>query len=441
MVVGTTVRRQGGWHDTGMSVSQRVQGLPDMAAQLWRDARAFPWRNTALTLRERFREDRLGLTAGSLTFTTLIGLVPLFSVMLAIFSAFPTFSRLEAVLQRWLVQSLVPPNIARQVMGYINQFVSQAGEIGWTGALILLVTALALVLTIDRKLNDIWRVRQQRSLARRVLVYWAVLTLGPLLLAALLALTGQAVLLYRGAMDVPASGARWLLDALRFVLMALGAALLYRFVPATPVRWTHALLGGVFVATGLRLCQQALLWYLGSVPTYSVVYGAFATLPILLLWIYVVWVVILLGAVMVAYLPSLLAGVARRGDSPGWECQLALESLQVLWALQATPVKGLSLAALAERLRVDALQLEGPVATLVALDWVGRLDDESGRLVLLTQPDSTPVAPLLERLLLPNTPGSRALWERSGWAQTTLADALSVPGELARQGRAWQNLP
>jgi hypothetical protein len=133
-----------------------------LLAQLVRDARAFPWRNTAITLRERFREDRLGLTSSSLTFTTLIALVPLFSVMLAVFSAFPVFSRLEQVLQRWLLQSLVPPNIAKQVLGYLNQFASKASEIGWVGALVLLFTALALILTMDRKLNDIWRVRQQR---------------------------------------------------------------------------------------------------------------------------------------------------------------------------------------------------------------------------------------------------------------------------------------
>jgi membrane protein len=132
----------------------------------------------------------------------------------------------------------------------------------------------------------------------------------------------------------------------------------------------------------------------------------------------------------------LLAGVARRGDSPGWDCQLALESLQVLWALRDTPVKGVSLAGLAERLRVDALQLEGPMATLVALDWAGRLDDADGRYVLLAQPESTPVAPLLERLLLPHTPGSRALWERSGWANTSLADALSAPDATVWWGQA-----
>ncbi len=132
-----------------------------------------------MTLRERFGEDRLGVTASSLTFTTTISLVPLFTVALAIFSAFPMFARLQDSLQKWLIQSLVPDNIAKQVLSYLNQFAAKAGEMGWAGALALLVTALALILTIDRKLNDIWRVRESRPFTQRVLVYWAVLTLGP----------------------------------------------------------------------------------------------------------------------------------------------------------------------------------------------------------------------------------------------------------------------
>ncbi len=438
---------KGGWHDTGMSVSQRLQGLPALAVQLWRDARAFPWRNTAITLRERFREDRLGLTASSLTFTTLIALVPLFSVTLAVFSAFPMFARLEAVLQRWLVQSLVPPNIASQVMEYLNQFASKAGEIGWVGALVLLITALALILTIDRKLNDIWRVRRPRPLARRILVYWAVLTLGPLLLALLLTLTSTALALSQGVMgDAPGARA-WLLDGLRWTLMVLGTAALYRHVPNTTVRWSHALVGGVFVATGLRLGQQVLSWYLASVPTYSVVYGAFAILPILMLWMYLAWVVVLLGAVVVAYLPSLLAGVARRGDSPGWDFQLALETVSVLHGVQGTAARGLPLPELADRLRVDVLQLEVPLACLMELDWVARLDEEGERLVLMAQPGQTAMAPLLERTLLPLTPATRALWERQGWHRLTLEQALTFPevepwwGQAAKKPVSADNMP
>ena len=144
----------------------------------------FPWRNTALTLRERFREDRLGLTASSLTFTTTIALVPLFTVALAIFSAFPMFGKLQVVLQRWLVDNLVPDGIARQVLGYLTQFAKQASQLGSVGLVFLLATALALILTIDRTLNGIWRVRRKRRLAQRILVYWAALTLGPLVLGA-----------------------------------------------------------------------------------------------------------------------------------------------------------------------------------------------------------------------------------------------------------------
>ena len=313
-----------------MTFKERLRALETLARGLWRDALNFPWANTAITLRERFREDRLGITASSLTFTTTISLVPLFTVALAIFSAFPMFDRLQVTLQRWLVQSLVPPDIAKQVFSYLNQFAGKAGQIGWAGALVLLVTALALILTIDRKLNDIWRVRQPRSFTQRVLVYWAVLTLGPLLLAGSLTVTTYAVTASRGVVSGVPGGVRLLLETIQFALLTGGIAALYRYVPNTRVRWSHALIGSILVATGLELAKKLLAWYLAQVPTYSVVYGTFATVPILLVWFYVAWVILLLGAVVAAYLPSLLSGIARRGDTPGWSFQLALEVLEQL---------------------------------------------------------------------------------------------------------------
>ncbi|KRB97831.1 hypothetical protein ASE11_13440 [Hydrogenophaga sp. Root209] len=408
-----------------MTFKERLRALETLARALWRDALNFPWANTAITLRERFREDRLGITASSLTFTTTISLVPLFTVALAIFSAFPMFDRLQVTLQRWLVQSLVPPDIAKQVFSYLNQFAGKAGQIGWAGALVLLITALALILTIDRKLNDIWRVRQPRSFTQRVLVYWAVLTLGPLLLAVSLTVTTYAVTASRGVVSGLPGGVRFLLDAVQFALLTGGIAALYRYVPNTRVRWSHALIGGVFVATGLELAKKLLAWYLAQVPTYSVVYGTFATVPILLVWFYVAWVIVLLGAVVTAYLPSLLSGIARRGDSPGWSFQLALEVLEQLHTARDTAPKGLSLEALAQVLRVDALQLEEPVAALVSLDWLGRLDEDGERYVLLVDPVSTPLALLVERLLLARQPNTARFWSESHWAQLTLAQALA----------------
>lgn len=408
-----------------MTVSERLADAQTLLAELWQNLLRFPWRTTALTLRERFREDRLGVTASSLTFTTTISLVPLFTVALAVFSAFPMFGRLQVTLQRWLVESLVPDNIAKQVLSYLNQFAAKAGQIGWVGALILLGTALALILTIDRKLNDIWRVRTSRPLTQRVLVYWAVLTLGPLLLAASLTATSYAVTTTGG---VTRSGSvRVLLDSLQFVLMTGGMAALYRFVPNTKVRWSHALVGGLFTAGALELAKGVLAWYLGQVPTYSVVYGTFATVPILLVWFYVAWVIVLLGAVVAAYLPSLLSGIARRGNYPGWRFQLALETLVQLQLVREAPARGLSLDALAQALQVDPLHLEESIGALVALDWLGRLDEEDERYVLLQDPANLPVAPLAQRLLLPDSPSTEAFWAVSGLRSMTVAQALAAP--------------
>lgn len=417
----------GSWHDTGMNLKNRLQALETLLRTFWRDMLQFPWQNTALTLRERFREDRLGITASSLTFTTTISLVPLFTVALAVFSAFPMFARLQDTLQRWLVQSLVPDNIAKQVLRYLNEFAGKAGQIGWAGALVLLVTALALILTIDRKLNDIWRVRQTRPLTQRVLVYWALITLGPLLLAGSLSVTSYALTASRGVVSGLPGGVRFLLETVQLALVTGGMAALYRYVPNTQVRWAHALLGGLFVATSLELAKKLLAWYLAQVPTYSVVYGTFATVPILLVWMYVAWVIVLLGAVVAAYLPSLLSGIARRGDQPGWRFQLALETLAQLHALSASAQRGLSLHALAQALRVDPLHLEEPVAALVALDWLGRLDEEGERYVLLQDPANLPLAPLAQRLLLPKSPGTEAFWAGSGLNAMTVGQALAAP--------------
>ena len=174
--------------------------------------------------------------------------------------------------------------------------------------------------------------------------------------------------------------------------------------------------------------KKALTLYLSAVPTYSLVYGAFATLPILLVWIYVSWVIVLMGAVIAAYLPSLLAGVPRRGSAHGWHFQLAVEVLQQLHTAHRSAHKGVSASQLAERLQVDVLQLEPVLETLLSLDWVGQLDeakdDAEARYVLLADPDSTRLEPLLQRLLLDKAPSVSALWQNARWPALRLRDAL-----------------
>ncbi len=368
-----------------------------------RDALTFPWKNTALTLRERFKEDHLGLTASSLTFTTIISIVPLFTVALAIFSVFPMFAKMQNGLQQLLVDSLIPDNIARQVLSYLGQFASKASKIGWVGAAAFLVSALMLILTIDGKLNEIWRVRTTRHLARRIIVYWTLLTLGPLLLAVSLTISSYLLSASKGWVSVLPASLGVILSIVQFAVLACSMAAMYRFVPNTHVRWSHALLGGTFVAIGIELAKRVLAWYLVQVPTFSAVYGAFATVPILLIWVYVAWVIVLLGAVVAAYSPSLRSGIARRGDTPGWNFQLAIEILQALSKADT----GKNLNKLSKELRVDDLQLEAPLDTLIDLDWIAKLDEEEERFMILIDPSKKLLKPLAERLLLPdhkNTP-------------------------------------
>jgi membrane protein len=378
----------------------------------------FPWRETARTLAQRFREDRLGNTASSLTFTTLISLVPLFTVVLAVFTAFPMFGKLQLALQQWLADSLIPEAISKQVMNYLTQFAAKSSRLGLAGIVALLVTAISLILTIDRTLNAIWRVRRARPLARRVLTYWGVLTLGPLVLAGSLAISSFVLSLSRGLIGDMPGGLGLLLDLFQVALIVIGIAALYRYVPNTEVKWNHAFSGGVFVALGLELAKRMLGWYLSKMPAYSVVYGAFASVPILLLWVYVVWLIVLLGAVISAYLPSLLSGTARRVDQPGWRFELALELLRELHAHRA----GKHLIELAQSLRVDPLQLEEPLEAVEALGWIGSLQD--GRYVLLVEPQATVVAPLGERLLLELNRNTRNTWVQSQLASVHLSDVL-----------------
>jgi membrane protein len=155
-------------------------------------------------------------------------------------------------------------------------------------------------------------------------------------------------------------------------------------------------------------------------------------LPILLVWIYVSWVIVLMGAVIAAYLPSLLAGVARRPTVAGWTFQLAVEVLQELHTARQQPRKGLRASELSQLLRLDGLQLEPVLDALVALDWIGAVQDTAvgasdvpeARYVLLVDAQATPLAPLMEKLLLERVQSLGPLWARTGLERLTVADLL-----------------
>ena len=400
--------------------------LREHLARLLQTLQTWPWLDTLQTLRPRFREDRLGITASSLTFTTLISLVPLVTVMLAVFSAFPMFASFQDSLQKYFRQSLVPDSIAKPVLGALTLFAAKSNRLGTVGLVFLLFTALALMLTIDRTLNAIWRVRTPRPIAQRVLVYWAAATLGPLVLGVSLSATSYAVSASRGIVGALPGGVSLLLNLVEFVLLAAAVSGLFHFVPNTHVRWRHARAGGVFVAVGMELAKKALGWYLSEVPTYAMVYGAFASVPILLIWIYLGWVIVLLGAVVAAYAPSLQMRVVRWPDLPGSRFRLAVTLLRELQRVRSTSAHGLSVEQLSESLHTDPLQVEPMLDQLVALDWVGRLEESgSPRHVLLCDPASTRAEPLLTQMLLGRSAGLAGFWRRAGFESVTLGELLA----------------
>ena len=396
-------------------------------ALLWEYFLHFEWRQMGRMLRERFRDARLGMTASSLTFTTVLALVPLFTLGLAIFTAFPVFAKVQDQLQQWLIQSLVPESISRQVLGSLTQFSRKASRLGTLGFVAVLATSLALMVTIERTMGHIWRVSKPRPFPQRVLLYWAALTLGPLMVGGSLAISSYVVSATEGVGVLPGD-LRFVLDTIEFALLTACATGLYYYVPNTRVQWQHALAGGLVSSFGVELGKKVLTLYLAQMPTYSAIYGAFAAVPILLVWIYVAWVIVLVGALVAASLPEMGRNALRRRSGSGWSFRLALETLTALYRLKSQPPYGLSVIELAQTLHVELRHAQRVLDVLLSLEWVGQLrpmgESLSTRYILLIDPSDTPLAPLAHELLVTRQDNTRALWLHMHINKISLADVI-----------------
>ncbi len=390
---------------------------------LWQRMQDFPWRPVLRMLGKRFSEDNLAVTAGSLTFSTLTAIVPLFAIVLSVFTAFPVFNDLKDTLELWMIQNLIPEVISDQVVQGVTTFATHARNLGAVGIVFFVVTAFTLMSGINQHLNAIWRVKTSRPWAQLLLIYWAAITLGPLILGAGVAASSYVVSLSSGwltgsPVDTP-SGIGFLISASELLLMSTGFAALYHYVPNTHVRWTHAYIGGWFTAIGLSLAQNAMGWYLSQVPSYSLIYGTFATVPIMLLWIYLSWIIVLLGAIIAAYLPSVIMGVRQHEQGRAWQVQQAFE---VLRHMQAAPEQKFSIDSLAVAMRIEAPLIEPVLEDLAGVGWVGRLDEEGSPWVLLVHPETTAVSELLAAIAIPAD--FHMLWQRP-LQELTLADVLA----------------
>lgn len=250
----------------------------------------------------RFNQDHCGQAAASLTFTTLLSLVPMLTIALTMFSAFPVFEDFAAQIKIYLLSNMMPDKAGAIISHYMEQFAESATRLTAVGIVFLAVTAMSMMLTIDKAFHVIWRVSRPRPLLKRLIVYWAILTLAPLLIGASLSLTSWLVGLSMGyAKDIPLFGVG-ALKILPTLFTTVAFTLLFRLVPNRYVPLAHALIGALVAAILFEAMNRGFGSFISHFPTYKLVYGAFASVPIFLMWIYLSWLIILFGAVIAASL-------------------------------------------------------------------------------------------------------------------------------------------
>jgi membrane protein len=328
--------------------------------------------------RRRLREEMLPQVAGSLTFTTTLALVPLLTIVLAIFTTFPIFGQLRTGLETYFAQALMPKAISNTIISNLTQFASKAKGLSLLGAVLLFFTTTAMMGMIERVFNQIWRVRRPRPLMQRMLIYWALITLGPLLFGLSISLTSQ-LFTATGSMtkSVPLLAA--VFSTLASIALTTGAyTLLYVAVPNRYVNWRDALWGALAAAIAFELAKRLFALFIRQFPTYAIIYGALAALPLFLLWMYLSWLITLLGAVVAAALPVVKYERWWHVPAPGGVFVDAMAVLKVLHGgAHATGSALVSSAAIRAHTRIGYDELSLLLEQMVAAGWVGRVQAEA----------------------------------------------------------------
>ncbi len=250
----------------------------------------------------RWSRDRCPQIAGSLAFTTLLALVPTFAIAVAVLSRTPLFGEIMVQLKVFLLLNLAPEIAGKIITVYMGEFAHNARRLTLLGLGILFVTAMALMLTIDRSLNTIWRSHRKRPFLVSVLAYVLLLSVGPALIGLSVSITTYLMSLPERWAQMPSPAQPILLQAIPTAVSTVTFFLIYRLVPHRKVPWKHALAGGFVAAVLFELAKEGFAMYVSYAPMYSVVYGTFAAFPFFLLWIYLSWLIVLFGAELAAAL-------------------------------------------------------------------------------------------------------------------------------------------
>ncbi|MHA1536547.1 MAG: YihY family inner membrane protein [Alphaproteobacteria bacterium] len=331
----------------------------------------------------RFRGDRCLAVAASLSYTTLLAIVPLAAVGLATFAAFPVFEGVQETLQKFLFANFVPA-AGEIVRENLTKFIANTGQLTAIGAVFLAITALMLLSTIEDSFNVIWRQSVPRRLTVRLMTYWAILTLTPLLIGGSLALSSYIFALTKvmhiEAFEGPLGA---LVRFLPFVLLAIGFALLYVIMPNRPVRWRHALAGGLAAAALFQLLKFLFVLYVTNFPSFETIYGAVSAMPLFLIWMYVTWCAVLVGAELCASIPEWRAGGQRDSApamAPGERLASALSLLAALSGVskdQLAAGEAMSEEALAEAAGLKPAPAADLIERLIAGRYLARTTDDS----------------------------------------------------------------
>ena len=324
-------------------------------------------------MQRRLSEEQVPQVAGSLTFTTVLAVVPVMTIAFAIFTTFPLFNTFRDALEAYFVQSLMPRGVTNTILDNLSLFAAKANRLSAVGAVTLVLTAIMMFAIVDRSLNRIWRVKTPRSFTQSLIVYWAIMTLGPLLIGASLSFTT----LVSPVASTLAQQLPWLgtvaAISISLLLMTMFFGLLYLIVPNRLVDWRDALIGGLVAAIAFEMTNRGFAFFITKFPSYRVIYGALAAVPIFLVWVYLFWLITLLGAVLAVALPVVKHERWWHKPVPGGEFIDAMSVLQVL--VHAHQHQGvISLLSIRSKTRLGFDEAESLLQRLLEAGWVGRVE-------------------------------------------------------------------
>jgi membrane protein len=346
----------------------------------------------------RIQKAQLKQVASSLTLTTLLSIVPALAVIMAAFTAFPLFEPYRDHFEQLLAGSFLPEQYSAQILTYVKEFAEKAAGLTLFGLIGLAVSALLCIYTIDTALNNTFEVKKIRNLWQRFLIYWALLSLGPMLIV--LSLAASTYVTRMTFLGDISEGLRWLFPIAQWAVQGLALACLYKFVPNCRVRWRDALIGGFAIAFVLTVFRWGFGIYVLK-GTYGTIYGAFAAIPVLLLWTYVMWMLLLAGAALVATLPILRAKRYRDFQREGNNFLSAFALLEILYREWKQGNPKVTDAVLAAEIGSYPEAVSLTLERLEKYNYVGKINDGGdGCWVLLADVDKATLTEAFEEFCI-----------------------------------------